>query len=171
MAKKLLLCCAISLLALFSGCRSEGVIPPEDMEGLFADFYRADTTIELLNESDSPLEIDSMRVYLPIVEAYGYTKEEFRSSLEYYLHRPDRMVKIFERVRARLEQEADAPLVIDTEEADTEEMGRDDILDAGEGSEPAIEQQQELPKPQREQKKNRRKMTKEDLKRLEEELK
>ncbi|MBR1539494.1 MAG: DUF4296 domain-containing protein [Bacteroidales bacterium] len=143
------------------------------MEMLFAEFYRADATIELLNETASPVDLDSMRVYLPIVESNGYTKDEFRASLEHYLHHPGRLSKIFDHVKARLEQEAERPSVIQEEERDLDEMGRE-VVEAGEGTEPAIERIREERRlegkqPQR-PKKSRKKISKEDLKQLEEEL-
>ena len=170
---------ALLLLQLLPGCKPEGVIPPGDMESLLADFYKADATIQLLNESSTPVSIDSMRVYLPIVESYGYTKEEFRSSLEHYLHHPDQMTKIYKHLRAKLEQEAVRPTSVVSEEEE-EETGenlrkgenlpvREDIS-TGEGTEPAIERVEEE-KPVKQSKKNRKKLSKEEIKRLEEELK
>lgn len=161
MVKKLLFCCLCTLILLLPGCQPEGIIPPEEMEKLFADFYRADATIELLNETSTPVELDSMRVYLPIVEASGYTKDVFRTSLDYYLHHPDRLSKIFTHVKTRLEQDANRP-------------AQDSVEREEEGVEPAIEREEQAD-PTEEQKppklnKTRKKMTKDDLKRLEEEL-
>ena len=98
--KKTILIFVLVLLPLLPGCKQEGIIPPGDMESLLADFYKADATIQLLNEGSTPVALDSMRVYLPIVESYGYTKDEFRASLEHYLHRPDQMAKMFKHLRA-----------------------------------------------------------------------
>lgn len=166
MSKNLLLCCAFTLLPLLPGCKPEGIIPPEGMEMLFADFYRADATIEVLHESALPVDLDSMRVYLPIVEAHGYTKDEFRASLEHYLHHPDQMVKIFDRVKADLEREADRPPVIDTEEAAVGHLPEDNLQEDHLQADSLPRDKQ----PQR-QKKSRRKLSKDALKQLEEGLK
>ena len=181
--KKTILIFVLVLLPLLPGCKQEGIIPPGDMESLLADFYKADATIQLLNEGSTPVALDSMRVYLPIVESYGYTKDEFRASLEHYLHRPDQMAKMFKHLRAKLEQEAVRPSSIVSEEEE-EEPGENlrkgkgrkeegpvgEELSTGEGTEPAIERIEEE-KPVKQSKKNRKKLSKEEIKRLEEELK
>ena len=179
MVKKSLLACLLSLFLLLPGCRPEGVIPPEDMESLLADFYMADATIETVNEVLEPVRVDSLRVYLPIVESYGYTKDVFRSSLDYYLHHPDKLAKIYGKVRTRLESEASRPAraVTEEEEEETDENGRTVKPAVEEGTEPAIEREEDAKaeqpadKPAKPQKKSRKKVNKADLKRLEEELK
>ena len=179
MVKKTLLACLLSLFLLLPGCRPEGVIPPDDMESLLADFYRADATIETVNELLEPVSVDSMRVYLPIVESYGYTKDIFRNSLDYYLHHPDKLTKIYGKVRTQLENEAARPAraVTEEEEEEADENGRTVKPAVEEGTEPAIEREedtkdeQSADKPAKPQKKSRKKVNKADLKRLEEELK
>ena len=166
--KKTILIFVLVLLPLLPGCKQEGIIPPGDMESLLADFYKADATIQLLNEGSTPVALDSMRVYLPIVESYGYTKDEFRASLEHYLHRPDQMAKMFKHLRAKLEQEAVRPSSVVSEEEEEGPVGEE--LSTGEGTEPAIERIEEE-KPVKQSKKNRKKLSKEEIKRLEEELK
>lgn len=175
--KKTLLTVLLCLLPLLPGCQPEGIIPPEEMQSMLGEFYKADAMIELLNDGSYPVKLDSMRVYLPIVEAHGYTKEVFRTSLEYYLHHPDKLVKIYDRLRAQLEQEASRPARMAIEEEEEEEGIGEDVRtmapSTGEGTEPAIERPEEPQpeKPARQQRKTRKKLNKEDLKRLEEELK
>ena len=60
--KKTILIFVLVLLPLLPGCKQEGIIPPGDMESLLADFYKADATIQLLNEGSTPVALDSMRV-------------------------------------------------------------------------------------------------------------
>ena len=198
--KKWLVSGFLCLLLLPSGCRPEGIIPPSDMENLFAEFYLADACIETTNaEAGSPtFRPDSLRVYQPIIEGHGFTEDEFRTSLAYYLHRPSDMSKMFKHVRVRLEQEADRPVArIDTEDAEEVEDRIDLEEEDGavtkhpkgivkEGVEPALEREPgDLPevkrapdltpkpekKPDPKPSRKRKKMTKEDLKRLEEGLK
>ena len=166
-----------SVLPAVSACRPEGIIPPDAMVSLFTEFYQADATIELTNEiaAASPVRVDSLRVYLPIIMEKGYTKEEFRASMDYYLRHPDDMSKIIGKVKARLDQEAkEAGKRIDPMSLDVEE--EEDAVEErrAEGTEPKLEQLEDsLPvkgvrkdKPVR-----RKKVSKRDLKKLEEELK
>lgn len=193
--KKWLFAGVLCLMLLPAGCRPEGIIPPADMENLFAEFYLADACIETMNSSvgNGLFYPDSVRVYQPIIEKQGYSEDAFRESLDYYLHRPSEMVKIFKHVHARLELEADRPVEkLDTEDAEEEEAPDQEEEETvtekkpvKEGIEPEIEREPgELPtvKPvpeqlQKEEKpapkpaKKRKRMTKSDLKRLEKELK
>lgn len=187
--------CFVCLLLSSSGCKPEGIIPPREMETLFAEFFRADACIETYNATsrEGPLRLDSLYVYLPILERHGYTKDEFRASMTYYLHHPDDLSAMFDRVHDRLEKDLDAPSVMDRLDAEESEekfieekpaLAPDKEPAVEEGVEPAIEKEgkkldkkKELPeaeekvieKPAR--KNARKRMTKEDLKRLEEELK
>lgn len=166
-----------SVLPAVSACRPEGIIPPDAMVSLFTEFYQADATIELTNEisAASPVRVDSLRVYLPIIMEKGYTKEDFRASMDYYLRHPDDMSKIIGKVKARLDHEAkEAGKRIDPMSLDMEE--EEDAVEErrAEGTEPKLEQLEDsLPvkgvrkdKPVR-----RKKVSKRDLKKLEEELK
>lgn len=195
----------LGVLLLSAGCRPEGVIPPDGMESLLADLYLTDACIETTNAagSDVRTNLDSLHVYLPVLEKHGYTDTMFQQSLDYYLHRPKDFVKIFKNVRIRLEKEADQPIDL----LDAEEQGTEETLEVVEGAEPAIERepgpivkgkpkeveptekpvekpapvtteevkpvQEEapVPEPKTTKKSNRKRMTQNDLKRLEEELK
>ena len=195
--KKWLFSGLLCLLLLPSGCQPEGIIPPRDMETLFAEFYLTDACVETMNSvSGSPtFRPDSLRVYQPLIEKHGFTEDEFRASLAYYLHHPSDMVKIFKHVRVRLEQEADRPVDrMDTEEVELDAVEQEEQEEENlneqkqpkgivkEGVEPEIEKEPDaLPevkldkkperKPDPKPSLKRKRMTKEDLKRLEEGLK
>ena len=171
------------IVLMSSGCQPEGIIPRDDMVSLLCEFYKADACIDAANASYSRVQgLDSLRVYQPIVEQYGYTKEIFRSSVEYYLHRPDDLNKIFKKVAARLKKEAEKMSDVYADDGMIQEE-QEDVLDEQEeireGVEPEIEKPDELklekPVPVEEQKapkkSTRKKMTKKDLKRLEEAMK
>lgn len=192
--KKCLQAGLTALLLLPAGCRQNGIIPSRDMETLFAAFYMADACIESANGSraETYLNPDSMHVYKPILEKHGYTDTAFIQSLDYYLHHPKDLSAIFKKVRVRLEKEAERPLEIvdgDAEDVISEEEAPEDAMEVREGAEPAIERIEEVdktekeepgikpdperkpqPKPVRKESKRKR-MSKDDLKRLEEELK
>jgi hypothetical protein len=186
---KIVLATVLTLL-LFQGCGPDDVIPRKDMEEILSEFYLADAVIETLNSSrsDTRENPDSMRVYQPIIEKHGYSKEMFLSSLDYYLHHSDELSKIFHNVHVNLLRQADMKA-----QQDVIERANEEETDAGpgdavlpEGAEPDIEMMDapsgpEKGKPLIKEKKEdrlrkevrpkKKKMTKDDLKRLEEELK
>lgn len=193
MAKKWCLAAALFLASLLSGCRPEEVIAPEEMVAIFADFYRTDATVEVINSSThGSFRVDSTRMYLPLITKRGYTKDQFLSSLSYYMHRPDDIDDIFKQVSAKLEREMDlAESAANQEYLDTEDRGIEEVEEAPvveEGKEPHIEKEErqkslaadtvasEKPaapeKPvKKERQSKRKKISQKDLKRLEEELK
>jgi len=178
--------CSAVFLSLLAGCQPEGIIPPKDMSSLIASFYEADATIDLIQEgAPSRANFDSLRVYRPFLEARGYSDEDFRRSIDYYLHEPKKLMKVFTQAHDALQKLADkqsAALLEENNESDT--MDRDAterepqvLHELQEGAEPAIEKLDEpsdvSDKPERKQpqRRQRRKMTKQELKQLEEELK
>lgn len=193
MAKKWCLAAALLLASLLSGCRPEEVIAPEEMVAIFADFYRTDATVEVINSSThGSFRVDSTRMYLPLITKRGYTKDQFLSSLSYYMHRPDDIDDIFKQVSARLEREMDlAESAANQEYLDTEDRGIEEVEEAPvveEGKEPHIEKEERQKslaadtvasdkpaapeKPvKKERQSKRKKISQKDLKRLEEELK
>ena len=178
------------------------------MVTLFSEFYEADACIETAGDRTSEIsrQVDSLRVYQPILAHHGYTREDFRTSLEYYLRRPDDLSSIFDKVHARMvrnaeEAERQAAALKAEEEVDVEvdveeglegvekedmepEVSEPDAVDTVRVAdtvkvlepvrpadevkpiEPAVDSQ-----PAPEQKSLRKKVTRKDLKRLEEELK
>lgn len=193
MAKKWCLAAALLLASLLSGCRPEEVIAPEEMVAIFADFYRTDATVEVINSSShGSFRVDSTRMYLPLITKRGYTKDQFMSSLTYYMHRPDDIDDIFKQVSAKLDREMDlAESAANQEYLDMEDRGIEEVEEAPvveEGKEPHIEKEErqkslaadtvasEKPaapeKPvKKERQSKRKKISQKDLKRLEEELK
>ena len=193
MAKKWCLAAALLLASLLSGCRPEEVIAPEEMVAIFADFYRTDATVEVINSSThGSFRVDSTRMYLPLITKRGYTKDQFMSSLTYYMHRPDDFDDIFKQVSAKLDREMDlAESAANQEYLDMEDRGIEEVEEAPvveEGKEPHIEKEErqkslaadtvESEKPaapekpvKKERQSKRKKISQKDLKRLEEELK
>jgi hypothetical protein len=173
----------LSFLTL-TGCQPEGIIPPKDMTSLVAAFYQADATIDELQEGGhGRMNFDSLRVYRPILEARGYTDEDFRTSLDYYLHEPKTLEKIFTQARDELlkmadrqpgedwvdEEDRDEPVLhegVEKEDLEMEaEKRREEVLDEAEQEEKALESKV------KKQRRQRKKMSRQDLKELEKELK
>ena len=162
---------------LLTGCQPEGIIPPRDMSSLVAAFYQADATIDEVEEgSHGRLNFDSLRVYRPILEARGYTDEDFRTSLDYYLHEPRTLEKIFTQARNELLKMADRQPGEDLVDMEDRE---EPVLQEGVEKED-LELEEELKEAQEEkalerkvtkQRRQRKKMSRQELKELEKELK
>ena len=174
-----------ALALIVSGCRPEEVIAPDEMVAIFTDFYLTDATVEVANTASThgPVRVDSVRMYQPLLEKRGYTKEQFRNSLSYYMHRPDDMDAIFKRVNEGLEAQAKqderTEALLDMEDRDAE--GVEDV-EVVEGAEPRVEKEPHIEKEEKvvkekekpkekERESKRKKVSQKDLKRLEEELK
>lgn len=166
----------LSFLSL-TGCQPEGIIPPRDMSSLVAAFYQADATIDEVQEgSHGRMNFDSLRVYRPILEARGYTDADFRTSLDYYLHEPKTLDKIFTQARDELlkmaDRQPDEPLLddVDREEPVLQEGVEKEDLEL---EEERMEEQEEkaLERKVTKQRRQRKNMSRQELKQLEKELK
>jgi len=179
--KKACMLVGIALTLLLGGCQEEGIIPPAEMSSLIAEFYLADASIEMAQEEGSKemRYVDSLKVYEPILVAHGFTAEDFRISINFYLHDPKQLDKIFRHSRLQLETLAEKqPDQLDMEDAEEPGMLENPPVprDLMEGAEPEQERLEEKagadssakPKPQRHR---RKKMTRDELKQLEQELK
>ncbi|MBQ7222873.1 MAG: DUF4296 domain-containing protein [Bacteroidales bacterium] len=98
--KRILYPVFVSLLLILSGCAQHKRISPRNMEKIFYDIYRIDEMVLFEPPFDSMA--DSTAIYKSIFEHYGYTVEDFTSSVDYYLKKPDQFRKILKKVRKRL---------------------------------------------------------------------
>lgn len=152
--KKLFWSTALCLMIL-SGCRPEGIIPPDEMVDMLTAFYEADAVIETVGSATSEItrHTDSLRVYGPIIERYGYTAETFRESLTWYLRKPDEIISIYDKVLARVTKSSDeaekAMARLAAEEAeDAEEAEKAEKIVEGKDKEDLeIEVEEAEPKP------------------------
>lgn len=167
---------------LLAGCKPEGIIPVDAMATVLSEFYLADATIDAVDGGTGTQVrgLDSLQVYLPILEKYGYDKEIFRESLSYYLHRPDELQSIFKRTRAQLD---DRVAQLEREEGlssgpageDREDHGDEEMAAREELVEEALDGISAPEKPAREKKAPTRrnvkkKLSKKELRELEREL-
>ncbi|MDO4735999.1 MAG: DUF4296 domain-containing protein [Bacteroidia bacterium] len=78
-------------LAVFSlvGCNKDKakVIGKSDMAKIIADLYLADQILE--EGTEKRVQADTMLVYMPIIEKYGYTLNDYKKSIEYYLQKDE----------------------------------------------------------------------------------
>ena len=113
----LLLCSASLVLSLLGSCRDSRVIDEEDMAKIYAEMLMTDQWIN--STPNVRMMADTSLVYEPILKKYGYTVEDYRYSVDYYIeHHQDfadimkQTVRILdarkhelEKKKARLEEE------------------------------------------------------------------
>lgn len=90
----------IALLCIAAGCRNNYVIPENDMVQVLTKVYINEGI--LLNLETSNQEKENMLFYEPIVEAFGYTREQFDSSIRYYSYHADVFDRIYDEVISEL---------------------------------------------------------------------
>lgn len=90
----------ISVLALLS-CTPDNIIPKNKMSDIYYDFYMAD---RYLHDTQNSKLGDSVMVYIPIIESYGYTFEDYQATISYYLHKPEELTKIFKETEKKLKE-------------------------------------------------------------------
>ena len=93
---------AAALTAFSFSCgRRERIIPRGEMAEIYAEMFVLDQKI--VQEPDVRRMADTLLVYEPVFEAYGYTSDDYRASMAYYIKDPDRYVKILKRTVEILE--------------------------------------------------------------------
>ncbi len=111
----ILLCIACTVLAA-SSCRRNGDIIPEDvMSSIYYDMYMTDEAVKA--DIKYRRMTDTLMIYEPVFNRYGYTSEDYTRSVNHYLERPDRFLKVFEKTKLMLElRGAELKKIIETEE-------------------------------------------------------
>ena len=101
----------VLLLAVVASCRGPRVIPRDKLTDIYYDMFMADQKIREFGYPSAM--IDTMLVYEPIFEKYGYDTDDYLHSMRHYLKDPERFAKVFEDVSKRLEADAKAldPLI------------------------------------------------------------
>ncbi|MBO6068612.1 MAG: DUF4296 domain-containing protein [Bacteroidales bacterium] len=110
--------CQFILLAavlVFTGCSKKAAIPPNKMALILHDMYMLDAEIE--SSGSYSLMADTSSVYGGLFEQYGYSVEDFNSSLDFYLNDPMTFKEIFKKALDRFEKEAKAYELTEATEA------------------------------------------------------
>ena len=98
----ILLLTAISTLLMSYSCQSRREIPDEDLVKIFHDAYLANAYI-----GECGISEDSLYLYEPIFERYGYTVEDMQYTLKTFSERKSALLSdIMEDVSLQLEREA-----------------------------------------------------------------
>ena len=94
----------LSALALLSSCGSEEVfIPASDMMSIYQDLFYIDQCVDMVPEVR--LSADSLIIYQPIIESYGYTCEQFIEAIAQYKRHPKQFARLMEGVRDDLREQ------------------------------------------------------------------
>ena len=110
---------ALVLAACLCSCGREGrVIPRNKMARIYAEMFLADAWL-IEASPEARVKADTMAFYEPIFEEYGYTIEDYWTSVSHYLLDPDRFSRIVKRSNAMLTAELKA-----LEKAREEEQSR-----------------------------------------------
>lgn len=107
---------ALIFLSIMASCaRKARVIPRSKLEKIYMEMLLVDQWIGL--EWSNTRVADTSVVYEQIFEKYGYTSNDYRKSVSYYMEDPDRFAKIFENISNALTTKAN---IIDKEQKDRE---------------------------------------------------
>lgn len=87
---------------VLASCRPRGVIPKDDMARIYYDMYMTDEAVK----SDRIFRrmSDTLRVYEPVFNKYGYSFEDYIRSVDYYLQELEEFQEIFEETKLMLEK-------------------------------------------------------------------
>lgn len=87
--------------ALISCGGEEKVIPKDELSEIYAEMFLMDQWI--FSHSEARRSADTSFVYEPIFEKYGYTSDDYRASMDYYLRDPDKFARILRETSVILE--------------------------------------------------------------------
>lgn len=100
------ICMSILFLAAavmtVQSCRHRDLIPQDVMSRIYYDMYMTDQAVKDNRTFDRMT--DTLRIYEPLFNRYGYTTDDYIRSVNTYLERPDRFIKVFEETKAMLEK-------------------------------------------------------------------
>lgn len=91
-----------ALLCLSSCMEKESIIPKDIMSQIYYDIYMTDEAVDVNYRLRRMA--DTMRVYEPIFNRYGYTTEDYNRSVNFYMERPDKFEDVFEETKTMLEK-------------------------------------------------------------------
>jgi hypothetical protein len=85
-------------VVIFSSCRSTDVIPPKDMASILVKFHLIDATVSRSDLRKTYFNKDSIDYYAKAIQSFGYTQNQFDSSLKYYTNNPILFDAIYDKV-------------------------------------------------------------------------
>lgn len=106
MKKFLKISVLVTLAALcLAACTSAGkIIPRKKMIRIYSDMFISDQWLSI--HADANMAADTTLFYEPIFNKYGYTTEDYRASVEYYLKDPVQFSRMIKEVSLSYEKKA-----------------------------------------------------------------
>lgn len=96
---------AAAVIFILSSCGDKGkVISRSDMSKIYADIIIADSWLNVASPENKAMA-DTTAFYEPIFRKYGYTTEDYLTSVEYYLNDPGRFSRILDKTHQMLQSE------------------------------------------------------------------
>lgn len=112
--------------AVAQSCRNRDIIPADTLSDIYYDIYITDQAVRgnvLFRRMT-----DTLLVYEPIFQKYGYTTEDYNRSIGIYLLKPEKLEDILEETRLKLDRrESQLKQIL---EAEGKRSGRWTILDS-----------------------------------------
>ena len=100
--------------ALAQSCRHRDAIPDSVMSEIYYDIYMTDQAVR--NDARFRRMTDTLRIYEPVFNKYGYTTEDYTRTVNELLLKPEKLEKIFEETKMMLEKrEAQLKLILEAE--------------------------------------------------------
>ncbi|NLB67771.1 MAG: DUF4296 domain-containing protein [Bacteroidales bacterium] len=118
------------LTALSCGPRAD--IPEKKMIQIYYEISLLDNYVDYYPEMRA--QSDSMRVYAPLLDKYGYTEEEFINSIHFYLRDPERFLKMIKAVETKLKEREEYLTELQQADGDLDRPMMEEAVDFDEGA-------------------------------------
>lgn len=101
---KILIAVAAVAVCVAACSRGPKVIPRSKMEKIYTDMLMADQWYAY--NTKNKIDIETTLFYEPIFRKYGYTTDDFRASVEYYMRDPLRFSRMMKKIALKMDAEA-----------------------------------------------------------------
>ena len=91
------------VLVVAVSCRGPRVIPRSKLADIYYDLFLREQQVR--DDPELHRQADTMLVYNPVFERYGYDTDDYLHSIRYYLKDPERFAKMMQSVAERLEND------------------------------------------------------------------
>jgi|GEM_PF-1918459 hypothetical protein len=94
----------LTLFVLLCSC-SDRKIPQEKLPQIIAELHLADKYANEILGMQEALFLDSVKIYEPVFNKYGYTSEDYKKTIDRYISRPKKLRTYFESAKSILEEQ------------------------------------------------------------------
>jgi len=90
------------LVIITASCSNKDIIPRDQLPQILAEMYIADRSV--MNDPQKMARVDSVLVYEPVLQKYGYNTKTLINTFNYYLPTPQKLKSSFTAARKILEE-------------------------------------------------------------------